>query len=174
MAANLDPVTSKSYTFSFLIFVALCPGGRVCMYCVPRMTSSNPSIYSRGAWATSGLSYAAEPRRCLLASFTYNNIQVHSPLPNTHTQTIHGMLNSISLSARLCAYTRVCVCVFVSGPKKRQVSLKDMSSSLSVVSRVFQRRSARWYNGIVGQNQLGAVTFHNLFFFQLTDNSRAG
>lgn len=33
--------------------------------------------------------------QCLLASFTYNNIQIHSPLTKTLRQTIHGVLNSI-------------------------------------------------------------------------------
>lgn len=127
-----------------LLFLSYCCcrvyRGHVCMYCVLRMTSSNPCIYSRGAWATSGLSHATEPRRCLLASFTYNNIQVHSPLPNTHTQTIHGMLNSISLSVRLCAYVCACVCEWA---EEKASFPKDMSSSFSVVSRVFQRCSAR-------------------------------
>ena len=66
------------------------------------------------------------------------------PTPK-HTYTNHSRHAKLNLTQRasVCIYARVCVCVFVSGPKKRQVSPKDMSSSLSVVSRVFQRRSAR-------------------------------
>lgn len=100
----------------------------VCMYYMLWMTSSDPAVHSRGVWPTSGPSYTPEPWWCLSASFTYNNIQV-SPLPNAHTQTIHSMLNLISIRVDLCmsvllqaTYKRTRS--FVSGLKKAQVSQK--------------------------------------------------
>lgn len=78
------------------------------------VTSSSSCIYTRWIWAASSASNTAELQLSLLASFTYNNIQNHSPLPNIHTQTIHAMLNSISFRAHLCtsgwAYILVFVC----------------------------------------------------------------
>lgn len=118
----------------------LCLQSCVCVLCicVLPMTSSNPRIYTRAIWVTSGSSYATEPQRCLPASFTYNNIQSHSPLPNTHTQTIHGMLNSISVRARLNRGVRVCLFVCRWAEERGQgTPQKNMSSSLSMMSRVF-------------------------------------
>ena len=127
------------YNASPSLFVNLTSVMQLCMCClcmcrVLRMTSSNPRIYSRGVWETSDSSYATERRRCLPASFTYNNIQVHSPLPNTHTQTIHGTLNSISVRARLRTSVSACTCVFVcKRAEERPRFPKNMSSSVSTV-----------------------------------------
>lgn len=77
------------------------------------VTSSSSCIYTRWIWAASSASNTAELQLSLLASFTYNNIQNHSPLPNIHTQTIHAMLNSISFRAHLCTSGWVYIMVFV-------------------------------------------------------------
>lgn len=119
-----------------------------CMHSVLQMTSSSPQIYSRGIWATSGSSCARELGWCLLASFTYNNIQVHSPVPNTHTQTIHRMLNSISLRGRLCTSACVCMCCW-RGWREGKVPIKTHV--------IFRRVTLLWgaemlHNGFVAQN----------------------
>lgn len=109
------PTRGKYSPSSLQYFCTYSRGHCVFICYVLWMTSSNPCIYTRWIWAASSTGNAAELQLRLPASFTCNNIQSHSPLPNIHTQTIHAMLNSISISAHICARVDGCTsqCLFV-------------------------------------------------------------
>lgn len=125
----------------------MCAFMRLC-----QMTSSNQRIYSRGVWGTSGSRFATVGRRARPASYTYNNIQVHSPLPNTHTQTIHGTLNSISL--REILHTDECACTFVcSRAEESEWFPKNMEPEFSVgEGRALERHVEGRCSGFALQN----------------------
>ena len=127
-STTLKLALCNSRLLSFLLLcLQLCVCAHVCLcagtHCELWMTSSKPYNTQRRGLGNVRSELHHGDRWCLPASFTYNNIQVHSPLPCTHIQTLHGTLNSISVRAPLCTTVRA---RFFAGRRKGNLPKKHV------------------------------------------------